>query len=49
MKLITVSLKDDELKALTEIMQTKNINCLHRVVKVAIEDFIKRFMENRGT
>jgi hypothetical protein len=47
MKLITISLKDSELKALLEIMETSKIDCLHRVVKIAIEDFIKRFMENR--
>jgi len=44
--MITVSLKDAELKALSEIMQIRNIDCLHRAVKTAIEEYIKNFKES---
>jgi hypothetical protein len=47
MRQITVSLKDSEYKALLEIMANQKISCLHKAVKIAIEDFIKRFMENK--
>jgi hypothetical protein len=43
MKQITVSLKDSEHKALLEIMEINGINCLHKAVKMAIEDFIKHY------
>jgi hypothetical protein len=48
MKQLTISLKDAELKALLEIKNTKKISCLHRVIKMAIGEYIKRFMENEG-
>ena len=48
MKLVTISLKDTELKALLEIKNTKGISSLHRAIKMAIGEYIKRFMENEG-
>ncbi|MEM3874049.1 MAG: hypothetical protein QXU45_02830 [Candidatus Bathyarchaeia archaeon] len=44
-KLITVSLKEDEHKALLEIMNVKNIKSLHAIVKIAINEFINHFKE----
>jgi|YelNatPaOPRAMG01_1025707.scaffolds.fasta_scaffold07338_3 hypothetical protein len=46
MKQITVSLKDSEHKALLEIMEINGINCLHKAVKMAIEDFIKHYAKS---
>lgn len=46
MKMITVSLKDVELRALLRIMEGQKIGSLHRVVKIAIEEYIKRFEES---
>jgi hypothetical protein len=48
MKQITISLRDAELKALLEIKDTKEISSLHKAVKIAIGEYIKRFMENEG-
>jgi len=48
MKLITVSLKDSELKALSEIMKTVKIESLHRIVKIAINEYIEHFKQKKG-
>jgi Asp-tRNA(Asn)/Glu-tRNA(Gln) amidotransferase B subunit len=48
MKLVTISLKDAELKALLEIKNINNIGSLHKAIKIAIGEYIKRFMEKEG-
>jgi|YelNatPaOPRAMG01_1025707.scaffolds.fasta_scaffold19058_9 hypothetical protein len=48
MKQITLYLKDSELTALLEIMKVRNIEHLHKVVKVAIQEYIRDFKGNGG-
>jgi hypothetical protein len=43
MKQVTISLKDAELKALLEIKDTKKISSLHKVIKMAIGQYINSF------
>jgi len=43
MRIISISLKEEEWKILHKIKQIRNIRSLHRTVKLAIEDYIKNF------
>lgn len=44
MQQVTISLKDREAKALNKICEVRDIN-RHHAIKVAIEEYIKRFEE----
>jgi metal-responsive CopG/Arc/MetJ family transcriptional regulator len=43
MKLITISLKDGEVKALKKICEVREITSRHRAIKIAINEYIERF------
>ena len=48
MKLVTISLKDAELKALLEIKDIKKISSLHKAIKMAIGEYIEHSKEKKG-
>lgn len=46
MRLVTVSLKENEVKAFKKICKVRNISSRHRAIKIAIEEYIERFEQN---
>jgi metal-responsive CopG/Arc/MetJ family transcriptional regulator len=46
MRLVSVSLKESEVKALKKICKVRNISSRHHAIKIAIEEYIERFEQN---
>jgi predicted transcriptional regulator len=43
MRLTTISLRDEEERALERICEVRQISSRHRVIKIAIAEYIERF------